>query len=170
MAFPVGVGMLSDHLASVTGLTPREARQAAWPALDAPVAPPRADVRRPLREASKALAMAWLDALEVRLVDVRRGRTLPRAIWICGGGALLPDIRAALDGRAWSTSLFDGPPTVSALSVSDLTDLSMDASAPATIPDAILVPTLALGVAAVQGQSTSAQDGPNALVRRLHLA
>lgn len=169
MAFPIGVGMLADHLASVTGLTHREARQAAWPAL-VPDGPPRADVRRPLRDASKALATAWLDALEVRLADLRRGRNLPRAIWICGGGALLTDIRAALDGRAWSTSLFDGSPTVSALSVDDLSDLSIDASAPSTIPGAILAPTLALGVAAVHGQAATAQDGPNALVRRLHLA
>jgi hypothetical protein len=169
MAFPIGVGMLADHLASVTGLTHREARQAAWPAL-APDGPPRADVRRPLRDASKALAMAWLDALEVRLVDVRRGRTLPRAIWICGGGALLADIRSSLDGRAWSTSLFDGPPVVSVLSVQDLPDLRMDASTPGAIPDAVLVPTLALGVAAVHGLSAGAHNGLNALVRRLHLA
>lgn len=170
MAFPIGVGMLADHLASVTDLTPREARQAAWPALAPDGPPPRADVRRPLRDASKALATAWLDALEVRLVDVRRGRSLPRAIWICGGGALLADIRAALDGRAWSTSLFDGAPTVSTLSVADLPSLVMDTSAPGVIPDAILVPTLALGVAAVQGMAASANDGQNGLVRRLHLA
>jgi hypothetical protein len=166
MAFPIGVGMLADHLVAVTGLSYREARQATWPAM-APDGLPRADVRRPLRDASKALAMAWLDALEVRLVDVRRSRTLPRAIWICGGGALFADIRTALNGRAWSTSLFDEAPIVSTLTAADLPSLMMDASAPGVIPDVILVPTLALGVAAVQGMTTPAHDGHSALVRQL---
>jgi hypothetical protein len=114
--------------------------------------------------------MAWLDALEVRLVDVRRGRTLPRAIWICGGGALLGDIRASLDGRAWSTTLFDAPPVITPLSVADLLDLRMDASMPSAIPDAILVPTLALGVAAVHGLTHPKHAEPSGLLRRLHLA
>lgn len=167
VSFPVGVGLLEEHVAVAAGLSRREARAATWPALGT-VGPPRADVRRHRRDAARSLASAWLDALEMRLADMRRGRTLPRAIWLCGGGASLPEIRDALEGRAWSTSLFDGPPVVQVLSVADVSDLRMDATVPSAVPDAILVPTLALGVAAVHGQADMSAGGAGALVRRLH--
>ncbi len=170
MSIPVGVGLLEDHLAMIAGLRRREARHAVWPAT-APDAPERADVRRHVRDASRALATAWLDALEVRLADLRRGRTLPQAIRMCGGGSMLGEIRVALEGRAWASPLFDGPPTVTTIAVTDLANLIVDASVPAAVPDAILVPTLALGVAAVQGLHGSEEpDGASALIRRLRLA
>jgi cell division protein FtsA len=78
----------------------------------------------PRQEVDAALltdAGIWLDGIELMIDDLADGELLPSRIYVCGGGARLPQIGEVLGGDAWWRHLpFARRPEVRALSPEDV--------------------------------------------------
>lgn len=159
---PIGVGAYITHLMSVGNLSRADVDALVW---GAPGVVVRADRRQLLRAVARPFADAWLDALEARLTDINRGAKLPPSVWICGGGSLLPDLQRAIASGAWLVAHFGREPDVTYLTPASLANLDMNATTPTAVPDAILVPALALGIAAVR--AVTPNDPFRSLVSRI---
>ena len=70
-------------------------------AADGEELPEAAVPRDELEAALQADASVWLDGIELMIGDLAEGELLPARIFLCGGGARLPQITAALAGDAW---------------------------------------------------------------------
>ncbi len=66
-------------------------------------------------------ASIWLDGVELMIGDLAEGELLPSRIYVCGGGARLPQISEVLAGDAWWRHLpFARRPEVRALGPEDV--------------------------------------------------
>ena len=69
-------------------------------------------------------AAVWLGGVELMISDLAQGELLPGRVYLCGGGAELPQIAAALDGDEWWHRLpFARKPQVRPLAPSDVVGL-----------------------------------------------
>ncbi|HET7771879.1 MAG TPA: hypothetical protein VFN74_24105, partial [Chloroflexota bacterium] len=74
-----------------------------------------------IEELARHHADVWLDGLETALEELGRGQALPSAVGLCGGGSLLPELRAALAGHAWHAALpFEAEPRIEVVRASDI--------------------------------------------------
>lgn len=63
----------------------------------------------------------WLAGIELALAEVTGDKPLPPKIYLCGGGARLPELKNALESRGWAEALpFQKPPTVRFLVPDDI--------------------------------------------------
>ena len=84
--------------------------------------------RATLAEALAEDAAVWLGGVELMIGDLAVGELLPGRVYLCGGGAELPQIAAALDGDDWWRRLpFARKPQVRPLAPGDVVGLQ-DAS------------------------------------------
>ena len=84
--------------------------------------------RAALAEALAEDAAVWLGGVELMIGDLAVGELLPGRVYLCGGGAELPQIAAALDGDDWWRRLpFARKPQVRPLAPGDVVGLQ-DAS------------------------------------------
>ncbi len=75
-------------------------------------------------DAIEADVAVWLGGVELMIGDLAEGELLPARIFLCGGGARLPQISAALEGDAWWHRLpFARKPEVRALAPEDVAGL-----------------------------------------------
>ncbi len=138
-SFPIGSAALEARLEERTRLDGEQARLAveAHSAGAGHRGPGGGPAGRALAQLARHHADVWLDAFEAVCADLARGRVLPARILLCGGGALLPELRRALASPAWHTALpFERAPAVRLLSA-------------AVVPGVRLPPDLNLGPDAV---------------------
>lgn len=70
-----------------------------------------------VREAMESDADVWLSGVAFTLAEFHYLESLPSRIFLCGGGCHLPEIKAALETKAWARELpFHKPPVISILS------------------------------------------------------
>jgi cell division protein FtsA len=80
--------------------------------------------RPALDEALEEDAAVWLGGVELMISDLAEGELLPGRVYLCGGGAELPQIASALDGDEWWRRLpFARKPVVRSLSPADVVGL-----------------------------------------------
>jgi cell division protein FtsA len=80
--------------------------------------------RDTLAEALSEDAAVWLGGVELMIGDLAEGELLPGRVYLCGGGAELPQIARALAGDEWWRRLpFARKPEVRALSPEDVVGL-----------------------------------------------
>ena len=85
---------------------------------------PEAVDRATLAEALAEDAAVWLGGVELMISDLAEGELLPGRVYLCGGGAELPQIAAALDGDEWWRRLpFARKPQVRPLAPADVVGL-----------------------------------------------
>ncbi|HEX2033929.1 MAG TPA: hypothetical protein VHS99_07075 [Chloroflexota bacterium] len=102
---------------------------------------------RVVRRLAVRHAELWSEALELALAALARGRELPAELWLCGGGARLPELRTALGKQGWGATLpFPCPPAVRLLTPAEVAGIEDQVS---TIPALQAVPPLSLAAAAV---------------------
>jgi cell division protein FtsA len=78
-----------------------------------------------LAEALEADAGVWLGGVELMIADLSEGELLPARIYLCGGGARLPQISAVLAADDWWRRLpFARRPEVHALSPGDVAGIT----------------------------------------------
>lgn len=69
-------------------------------------------------------AIVWRAGVELMIADLAAGELLPGRVYLCGGGADLPQVRAVLDDDAWWRRLpFARRPQVRALAPDDVAGL-----------------------------------------------
>lgn len=156
--FPLGGRALEARLCSELGLdaaTARAALQAhAAGASEYSAAGPGA--ARIVRRLAEQHADVWLDALELACAELARAHVLPPHLLLCGGGAALPELRAALARRTWAAALpLARPPAVSLLTPDDVPGVAGSAG---TLPALQLAPLLAVA-ARVPGPDTRSPGG-----------
>src|SRR5437667_6342551 len=80
--------------------------------------------RSAVAEALSEDAEVWLGGVELMIGDLAEGELLPGRVYLCGGGAELPQIAAALAGDEWWRRLpFSRKPDVRALAPDDVVGL-----------------------------------------------
>ena len=131
LALPIGGAALEERLRDRLSLGEGDSRQAVQ--AHAAGAGNRSSAGlaagRTIGELARHHADVWIDALETGLAELTRGRSLPSAVLLCGGGAGLPELRAALDGRAWASALpFESQPEVRLLGVRDVQGIEVPAA------------------------------------------
>ena len=166
LSVPIGTNALEDHLVAETGMTASQSRETLnhYVSGDLSKISRRAN-RDHVQRVGAFFASVWRDAVEVRLADLAREHPLPPLVWLCGGGARLPDLRGVLTGPAWRSAYFDQTPVVSILGTTDLVELRGDPERMGRLHGSVLVPSLALGIAAIQAIAPT--DDLSSLVSRL---
>ena len=77
-----------------------------------------------LEAALQADAAVWLDGVDLMIGDLAEGELLPGRVYLCGGGARLPQVGTALAGDDWWRRLpFARRPAVRALAPEDVAGL-----------------------------------------------
>ncbi len=166
LSVPIGTNALEDHLVAETGLTASQSRDSLSHYVSGDLSKiSRSANRDHVQRVGAFFASVWRDAVEVRLTDLTREHPLPPLVWLCGGGARLPDLRGVLTGPAWRNTYFDQTPVVSILGPTDLVGLHGDPEHLGRLNGSVLVPSLALGIAAVQAIAPT--DDLSSLVSRL---
>jgi len=97
----LGGRAFTKGLAERFGLTFARAESLKVAAADGEELPEAAVPRDELEVALQADASVWLDGIELMIGDLAEGELLPARIFLCGGGARLPQIMAALSGDGW---------------------------------------------------------------------
>jgi len=83
---------------------------------------PEAEVsREELQAALTADAEVWIGGVELMIADLAEGELLPARLYLCGGGARLPQVREALGGDWWRRLPFARRPDVRSLAPADVT-------------------------------------------------
>ena len=78
-----------------------------------------------VRRALAADIEIWLAGVELSLSEMAADTTLPARIYLCGGGARLPEIKTALESTAWQKSLpFTHSPSVRFLCPDDMPSIT----------------------------------------------
>ena len=131
LALAIGGSALEERLRDRLGLADGDARRAvlahAAGAGHRSSAGPAAG--RIIGELARHHADVWIDALETGLAELSPGRSLPSRVLLCGAGAGLPELRAALSGRAWASALpFAAEPEVRLLAASDVQGIALPAT------------------------------------------
>jgi cell division protein FtsA len=122
-----------------------------------------------LAEALAEDAAVWLGGVELMISDLAEGELLPGRLYLCGGGAELPQITAALDGDEWWHRLpFARKPQVRPLSPADVVGLH-DASGQLATPQDVTPMALAHQALVLDASSSAAERAMRAAVRAMDL-
>jgi cell division protein FtsA len=125
--------------------------------------------RETLAEALAEDAAVWLGGVELMISDLAEGELLPGRVYLCGGGAELPQVAAALDGDEWWHRLpFARKPQVRPLSPSDVVGLH-DASGQLATRQDVTPMALAHQALILDASSSAAERAMRAAVRAMQL-
>jgi cell division protein FtsA len=125
--------------------------------------------RATLTEALAEDAAVWLGGVELMISDLAEGELLPGRVYLCGGGAELPQIAAALDGDEWWHRLpFARKPQVRPLSPADVVGLH-DASGQLATRQDVTPMALAHQALILDASSSAAERAMRAAVRAMQL-
>jgi cell division protein FtsA len=125
--------------------------------------------RATLAEALAEDAAVWLDGVELMISDLAEGELLPGRVYLCGGGAELPQIATALDGDEWWHRLpFARKPQVRPLSPADVVGLH-DASGQLATRQDVTPMALAHQALILDASSSAAERAMRAAVRAMQL-
>jgi cell division protein FtsA len=125
--------------------------------------------RETLAEALTEDAAVWLGGVELMISDLAEGELLPGRVYLCGGGAELPQIAAALDGDEWWHRLpFARKPQVRSLSPADVVGLH-DASGQLSTQQDVTPMALAHQALILDASSSAAERAMRAAVRAMQL-
>ena len=125
--------------------------------------------RETLAEALAEDAAVWLGGVELMISDLAEGELLPGRVYLCGGGAELPQIAAALDGDEWWHRLpFARKPQVRPLSPADVVGLH-DASGQLATRQDVTPMALAHQALILDASSSAAERAMRAAVRAMQL-
>ncbi len=114
-------------------------------------------------------AAVWLGGVELMISDLAEGELLPGRVYLCGGGAELPQIAAALDGDEWWHRLpFARKPQVRPLSPADVVGLH-DASGQLATRQDVTPMALAHQALILDASSSAAERAMRAAVRAMQL-
>jgi cell division protein FtsA len=130
---------------------------------------PEAVDRETLAEALAEDAAVWLGGVELMISDLAEGELLPGRVYLCGGGAELPQIATALDGDEWWHRLpFARKPQVRPLSPADVVGLH-DASGQLATRQDVTPMALAHQALILDASSSAAERAMRAAVRAMQL-
>jgi cell division protein FtsA len=125
--------------------------------------------RATLGEALGEDAAVWLGGVELMISDLAEGELLPGRVYLCGGGAELPQIAAALDGDEWWHRLpFARKPQVRPLSPADVVGLH-DASGQLATRQDVTPMALAHQALILDASSSAAERAMRGAVRAMQL-
>jgi cell division protein FtsA len=125
--------------------------------------------RATLTEALAEDAAVWLGGVELMISDLAEGELLPGRVYLCGGGAELPQIAAALGGDDWWHRLpFARKPQVRPLSPADVVGLH-DASGQLATRQDVTPMALAHQALILDASSSAAERAMRAAVRAMQL-
>jgi cell division protein FtsA len=125
--------------------------------------------RETLAEALAEDAAVWLGGVELMISDLAEGELLPGRVYLCGGGAELPQIAAALDGDEWWHRLpFARKPQVRPLAPADVVGLH-DASGQLATRQDVTPMALAHQALILDAASSAAERAMRAAVRAMQL-
>jgi cell division protein FtsA len=125
--------------------------------------------RATLTEALAEDAAVWLGGVELMISDLAEGELLPGRVYLCGGGAELPQIAAALDDDEWWHRLpFARKPQVRPLSPADVVGLH-DASGQLATRQDVTPMALAHQALILDASSSAAERAMRAAVRAMQL-
>jgi cell division ATPase FtsA len=122
-----------------------------------------------LAEALQADVGVWLGGVEMMIGDLAEGELLPGRIFLCGGGARLPQISGALGGDDWWHRLpFARKPEVRALGPEDVAGLR-DATGQLTTQQDVTPMALAHQGLILDAQTTAVERAMRGAVRAMEL-
>jgi cell division protein FtsA len=122
-----------------------------------------------LRAALAEDAAVWRRGVELMIADLAAGELLPARVYLCGGGAELPQIAKSLADDGWWRSLpFARKPQVLALQPDDVTGMR-DATASLSTRQDVTPMALAHQALVIDSQSTAAERAMRRAVRALQL-
>jgi len=125
--------------------------------------------RAPLSEALGEDAAVWLGGVELMIGDLAAGELLPGRVYLCGGGAELPQIAEALaDDEWWHRLPFARKPQVRALLPADVVGLQ-DASGQLATRQDVTPMALAHQALILDASSTAAERAMRGAVRAMQL-
>jgi len=125
--------------------------------------------RDALGEALQADVGVWLGGVEMMIGDLAEGELLPGRIFLCGGGARLPQISDALAGDGWWRRLpFARKPEVRALGPEDVAGLR-DATGQLTTRQDVTPMALAHQGLILDAQTTAVERAMRGAVRAMEL-
>ena len=114
-------------------------------------------------------AAVWLGGVELMISDLAEGELLPGRVYLCGGGAELPQIAAALDGDEWWHRLpFARKPQVRPLAPSDVVGLQ-DANGLLSTRQDVTPMALAHQALILDASSSAAERAMRGAVRAMQL-
>jgi len=130
--------------------------------------PERVD-RENLATALSEDAAVWLGGVELMIGDLAEGELLPGRVYLCGGGAELPQIATALDGDEWWHRLpFARKPEVRALAPDDVVGLQ-DASGQLATRQDVTPMALAHQALIIDASSSPAERAMRGAVKAMQL-
>jgi cell division protein FtsA len=125
--------------------------------------------RAMLDEALAEDAAVWLGGVELMISDLAEGELLPGRVYLCGGGAELPQIATALDGDEWWHRLpFARKPQVRPLSPADVVGLQ-DASGQLATRQDVTPMALAHQALIIDASSSAAERAMRGAVKAMQL-
>jgi cell division protein FtsA len=125
--------------------------------------------RATLAEALAEDAAVWLGGVELMISDLAEGELLPGRVYLCGGGAELPQIATALDGDEWWHRLpFARKPQVRPLSPADVVGLQ-DASGQLATRQDVTPMALAHQALIIDASSSAAERAMRGAVKAMQL-
>ena len=125
--------------------------------------------RAALDEALSEDAAVWLRGVELMIADLAEGELLPGRVYLCGGGAQLPQLIATLNGDAWWRHLpFARQPQVRGLSPADVAGVR-DASGQLTTRQDVTPMALAHQALILDASTTAAERAMRRAVRSMQL-
>jgi len=114
-------------------------------------------------------ATIWLGGVELMISDLAAGELLPARVYLCGGGAQLPQIGRVLDDDGWWRRLpFARQPQVRALAPEDVVGIS-DASGRLTTRQDVTPMALAHQALLLDASSGAAERAMRGAVRAMEL-
>lgn len=114
-------------------------------------------------------AAVWLRGVGLMIADLAEGELLPGRVYLCGGGAQLPQLVASLGGDAWWRRLpFARQPQVRALAPVDVAGI-MDASGQLTTRQDVTPMALAHQALILDAATTAAERAMRRAVRTMQL-
>jgi cell division protein FtsA len=114
-------------------------------------------------------AAVWLRGVELMIADLAEGELLPGRVYLCGGGAQLPQLVASLSGDAWWRRLpFARQPQVRALAPGDVAGVR-DASGRLTTRQDVTPMALAHQALILDASTTAAERAMRRAVRSMQL-
>ena len=114
-------------------------------------------------------ASVWLRGVELMIADLAEGELLPGRVYLCGGGAQLPQLVATLNGDTWWRHLpFARQPQVRGLSPEDVAGVR-DASGQMTTRQDVTPMALAHQALILDASTTAAERAMRRAVRSMQL-
>lgn len=114
-------------------------------------------------------AAVWLRGVELMIADLAEGELLPGRVYLCGGGAQLPQLVASLNAEGWWKRLpFARQPQVRALAPSDVAGIR-DASGRLATRQDVTPMALAHQALILDASTTAAERAMRRAVRSMRL-